>query len=126
MTRTERPSPNPLMYHRLHNTLSIEKKKQTRLSVAEKLQLYIEVKSLCEEYMDQEANSPGFSLDHQQLLIYHRIDHSLRRNYMMKMSANNMNEPIVRWRERGVAFFMLSYHFFPCCHFTFFMLDTVH
>ena len=55
-----------------------------------------------------------------------RIDHSLRRNYMMKMSANNMNEPIVRWRERGVAFFMLSYHFFPCCHFTFFMLDTVH
>ena len=53
------------MYQRLHNTLSIEKKKQTRLSVAEKLQLYIEVKSLCEEYMDQEANSPGFSLDHQ-------------------------------------------------------------
>ena len=27
---------------------------------------------------------------------------------MMKMSANNMNEPIVRWRERGVAF--LCYH----------------
>ena len=22
---------------------------------------------------------------------------------MMKMSANNMNEPIVRWRQRGVA-----------------------
>ena len=28
--------------------------------------------------------------------------------------------------REGRGFFMLSYHFIPCCHFTFFMLDTVH
>ena len=39
---------------------------------------------------------------------------------MMKMSANNMNEPIVRWRERGVAFFYVIISLFPMLSFHFF------
>ena len=55
------------------SSISIEKKKRTRLSVAEKLQLLkkyeagVSVKSLCEEYgIKKQTVHPDYCLDHQQ------------------------------------------------------------
>ena len=88
MTRTERPSPNPLMYHRFHNTLSIEKKKQTRLSVAEKLQLLkkyeagVSVKSLCEEYGVKKQTVSDIKKDKERLKQWSATSNNLGRTSM--------------------------------------------